>query len=210
MLVLSRQVDETVMIGDSISVTVVSIGSEIATLFVRYRDETQRVEQKLALEVDDRLEITNDIHVYVVEIRQDKVRLGIVAPAVFAVHRREVYEAIKNTNPRAVSTTQNREADPDTARISKWDVGSGQSISIGSHLEIVIDRTPSGDRELRSRGQLLGGARDGEEFERRDPISIGSVLEFGSLVRVRVAEITAETVGLKIEHPLHIICRVKN
>lgn len=55
MLVLSRQIDETIMIGDDIEVTVV-------------------------------------------DIRGDKVRLGITAPKEIAVHRKEVYEAIKREN----------------------------------------------------------------------------------------------------------------
>ncbi|MCD6303540.1 MAG: carbon storage regulator CsrA [Planctomycetes bacterium] len=52
MLVLSRQRDETIMIGDDIEITVV-------------------------------------------DIRGEKVRLGINAPAHVPVHRKEVYEAIK-------------------------------------------------------------------------------------------------------------------
>lgn len=58
MLVLSRQRDETIMIGDDIEVTVV-------------------------------------------DIRGDKVRLGITAPKEIAVHRKEVYEAIKRENRAA-------------------------------------------------------------------------------------------------------------
>lgn len=38
--------------------------------------------------------INNDIMVTVVEIRGDKVRLGIVAPKDVPVHRQEVYDAI--------------------------------------------------------------------------------------------------------------------
>lgn len=58
MLVLSRQRDETIMIGDDIEITVV-------------------------------------------DIRGDKVRLGITAPTSIAVHRKEVYEAIRSENEHA-------------------------------------------------------------------------------------------------------------
>jgi len=40
--------------------------------------------------------INDHIVVTVVEIRGDKVRLGIEAPKDVSVHRREVYEAIQN------------------------------------------------------------------------------------------------------------------
>ncbi|MEE9211191.1 MAG: carbon storage regulator CsrA [Phycisphaeraceae bacterium] len=58
MLVLSRQRDETIMIGDDIEITVV-------------------------------------------DIRGDKVRLGINAPRSVQVHRKEVYDAIKRENADA-------------------------------------------------------------------------------------------------------------
>ena len=41
--------------------------------------------------------INNDITVTVVEIRGDKVRLGIVAPKEVPVHRQEVFDAIHGT-----------------------------------------------------------------------------------------------------------------
>ena len=40
--------------------------------------------------------INDNITLTVVEIRGDKVRLGIDAPKEVTVHRREVYEAIQN------------------------------------------------------------------------------------------------------------------
>jgi carbon storage regulator len=39
--------------------------------------------------------INNDITIVVVEIRGDKVRLGVEAPKEVPVHRREVYDAIR-------------------------------------------------------------------------------------------------------------------
>ena len=43
--------------------------------------------------------INNDIVITVVEIRGDKVRLGIVAPKDVTVHREEVYVAIHGSTP---------------------------------------------------------------------------------------------------------------
>jgi len=63
MLVLSRQRDETIMIGDHIEVTVV-------------------------------------------DVRGDKVRLGINAPTSIAVHRKEVYDAIRKENEEAARFDQ--------------------------------------------------------------------------------------------------------
>ncbi len=63
MLVLSRQRDETIMIGDHIEVTVV-------------------------------------------DVRGDKVRIGINAPTSVAVHRKEVYDAIKTENEEAARFDQ--------------------------------------------------------------------------------------------------------
>jgi carbon storage regulator len=47
--------------------------------------------------IDDRIRIT------IVEIRGDKVRLGIEAPREVAIHREEVYEAIKQETLRQSS-----------------------------------------------------------------------------------------------------------
>ena len=42
--------------------------------------------------------INNDITIVVVEIRGDKVRLGVEAPKEVPVHRREVYDAIRRND----------------------------------------------------------------------------------------------------------------
>jgi carbon storage regulator len=48
----------------------------------------------LSRKKDESIVINNDITIVVVEIRGDKVRLGIEAPKDVPVHRREVFEAI--------------------------------------------------------------------------------------------------------------------
>jgi carbon storage regulator len=50
----------------------------------------------LSRKKDESIIINDHIRVTVVEIRGDKVRLGIDAPKDVTVHRREVYEAIQN------------------------------------------------------------------------------------------------------------------
>jgi len=52
----------------------------------------------LSRKKDESIIINDHIRVTVVEIRGDKVRLGIDAPKDVTVHRREVYEAIQNQN----------------------------------------------------------------------------------------------------------------
>jgi carbon storage regulator len=44
---------------------------------------------------DERIMIGDQISLLVVDIKGDKVRLGIEAPSDVAVHRKEVYEAIQ-------------------------------------------------------------------------------------------------------------------
>ena len=49
----------------------------------------------LSRKKNESIRIGEDITIVVVEIRGDKVRLGIDAPKDVPVHRREVYDAIK-------------------------------------------------------------------------------------------------------------------
>ena len=49
--------------------------------------------------------IGDNIEITVVDIRGDKVRLGITAPSQIPVHRKEVYEAIQNENREAANVT---------------------------------------------------------------------------------------------------------
>jgi carbon storage regulator len=49
--------------------------------------------------------IGNDIEVKVLDLKDNQVKLGIVAPRSVAVHRREVYLAIQAENAQAASAT---------------------------------------------------------------------------------------------------------
>lgn len=49
----------------------------------------------LSRKKDGAIKIGDDITLYVVEIRGDKVRLGFEAPNEVPIHRQEVYEAIQ-------------------------------------------------------------------------------------------------------------------
>lgn len=59
---------------------------------------------------DESIMIGDDVVVTIVDIRGDKVRLGIDAPQSIPVHRQEVYEAIQRENRRASQT------DPEATR----------------------------------------------------------------------------------------------
>src|ERR1051325_7670948 len=68
----------------------------------------------LSRKKNESIVINNDITVTVVEIRGDKVRLGIVAPKEVPVHRQEVFDAIhgKPGAEPAPSTGAAKSVDP--------------------------------------------------------------------------------------------------
>jgi carbon storage regulator len=66
----------------------------------------------LSRKKNESIVINDDITIVVVEIRGDKVRLGVEAPKEVPVHRNEVYEAIRrNQEQAAKGTTEASEAD---------------------------------------------------------------------------------------------------
>ena len=65
----------------------------------------------LSRKKNESIVINNDITVVVVEIRGDKVRLGVEAPKEVPVHRREVYDAIKRTESESASSSEAEASD---------------------------------------------------------------------------------------------------
>ena len=57
---------------------------------------------------DESIYIGDDIVITVVDIRGDRVRIGVQAPSDVTVHRQEVYDAIKNGNSRDAGSAVGR------------------------------------------------------------------------------------------------------
>jgi len=49
----------------------------------------------LSRQRDESIMIGDDVEIIIVDVRGDKVRLGITAPRCIPVHRREIYDAIQ-------------------------------------------------------------------------------------------------------------------
>ena len=65
----------------------------------------------LSRKKNESIVINNDITIVVVEIRGDKVRLGVEAPKEVPVHRREVYDAIKRNEQLVKEANSTRETE---------------------------------------------------------------------------------------------------
>jgi carbon storage regulator len=62
----------------------------------------------LSRKKNESIVIDNDITIVVVEIRGDKVRLGVEAPKEVPVHRREVFDAIRRNELAAGEDAANK------------------------------------------------------------------------------------------------------
>ncbi len=64
----------------------------------------------LSRQKDESIMIGDDVEITIVDVRGDKVRLGITAPKEIPVHRMEVYEAIqREKNEKSKTQAQERE-----------------------------------------------------------------------------------------------------
>ncbi len=66
----------------------------------------------LARKLNESIMIGDNIEIVVIDIKGDQVKLGIKAPKKVTVHRKEIYEEIKQENIAAISTPFK----PDTLR----------------------------------------------------------------------------------------------
>lgn len=95
MLVLSRYRNESIMIGDNIQITVLDVWCAGDRNNTKIGVEApEGVCGDRILRKDECFSLTDEIVITVVDIRSDRVRLGIEAPKDVPVHRNEVYDAI--------------------------------------------------------------------------------------------------------------------
>lgn len=59
----------------------------------------------LTRKINESINIGNDIEVFIVEVKDDHVKIGIKAPKDIPVYRQEIYKSILEENDRAASTT---------------------------------------------------------------------------------------------------------
>ena len=75
----------------------------------------------LTREKEEAIMIGHEIEVKVLDIRRDRVRLGIVAPLDVAVHRKEVYLAIQKENLEASQKADTEGVDEAVKLLKKKD-----------------------------------------------------------------------------------------
>lgn len=66
----------------------------------------------LSRQRDESIMIGDDVEIIIVDVRGDKVRLGITAPKDIPVHRREIYDAIQREKLEKKESEKQREAEP--------------------------------------------------------------------------------------------------
>ncbi len=55
----------------------------------------------LSRQKDESIIVGDDVEITIVDVRGDKVRLGITAPKSISVHRKEIYQAIQKEKQKS-------------------------------------------------------------------------------------------------------------
>ena len=67
----------------------------------------------LSRQRDESIMIGDDVEITIVDVRGDKVRLGITAPKTIPVHRREIYDAIQREKAQKAAETDTEDKAPE-------------------------------------------------------------------------------------------------
>ena len=66
----------------------------------------------LSRQRDESIMIGDNVEIIIVDVRGDKVRLGITAPKEIPVHRREIYDAIQREKAEKKEAEKQQEKEP--------------------------------------------------------------------------------------------------
>lgn len=134
----------------------------------------------LSRQKDQSIVIGDDIQVTIVDIRGDKVRLGINAPRNISVHRKEIYEAVKRENLAASRVTA-----PVMAPQPHMSLASGDQGNLAHHgngadpfIRAAIDEARKGLAEgglpigsVLVRGNEIIGRGHNRRVQKNDPMA---------------------------------------
>ena len=109
---------------------------------------------------DESIYIGDDIVITVVDIRGDRVRIGVQAPPDISVHRQEVYEAIKKENKEPGTAARKPEQSPVLPK------------SVAAPAPVVAPLS----QELSKRKAKISATE-----AKALPVDVGSPVEFGGL-----------------------------
>ncbi len=73
----------------------------------------------LSRQRDESIMIGDDVEIIIVDVRGDKVRLGITAPKEIPVHRREIYDAIQREKKQKKELEEQQEKEHETPQTTK-------------------------------------------------------------------------------------------
>ena len=73
----------------------------------------------LSRQRDESIMIGDNVEIIIVDVRGDKVRLGITAPKEIPVHRREIYDAIQREKRQKKESQEQQEKEPQAPQTSK-------------------------------------------------------------------------------------------
>ncbi|MCL1790448.1 MAG: carbon storage regulator [Peptococcaceae bacterium] len=126
MLVLTRKINQKIIIGENIEVMLAAVGGGVAHISVNAPIDVRIVREEEAMEelvperfegvpllisrkVSDRILVGTNIEIMLVSIIGDTVRLGIEAPKDIKIMRLEVLEEVRNQNLKAAKNQSHEE-----------------------------------------------------------------------------------------------------
>jgi cytosine/creatinine deaminase len=151
----------------------------------------------LSRQIDQTIIIGDDVEVTIVDIRGDKVRLGINAPRSVSVHRKEIYLAVQREN---------------RARAQALDVATNSSVHVGNgsdpFIAAAIDEARRGLEEgglpigsvLVRDGRIIGRGHN-RRVQKGDPMAHA---EIDCLSRARRQKTYSDTVLYSTLMPCHL------